>query len=91
MTQVLHTLTIHELAARCGVEHRFVEQLVELGVLESHGSDRSRFAGELTLRVFRCLRLQQDLGLNLEGVALVLDLLDRIEQLEHELSALRPH
>jgi chaperone modulatory protein CbpM len=91
MTHVLHTLTVHELAARCGVEHQFVEQLVELGILESHGTDGSRFASELTLRVHRCLRLQQDLGLNLEGVALVLELLDRIEQLEHELRIRRSH
>ena len=91
MTQIVHTLTVHELAARCGVERGFVEQLVELGVLEAHDADRSRFASELTLRVFRCLRLQRDLGLNLEGVALALELLDRIEQLEHELLALRAH
>lgn len=91
MTQLLHMLTAHELAARCGVDYHFVEQLVELGVLESHGVDPLRFAGELTLRVHRCLRLQRDLGLNLEGVALALELLDRIEQLERELSTLRPH
>ncbi len=89
MSQVLHTLTVQELAARCGVENQFVEQLVELGILE--GDDRSRFASELTLRVYRCLRLQRDLGLNLEGVALALELLDRIERLEHELSGLRAH
>jgi chaperone modulatory protein CbpM len=91
MTQILHTLTVHELAARCGVDRDFVEQLVELGVLERHGADPARFAGELTLRVYRCLRLQRDLGLNLEGAALALELLDRIEQLERELSALRTH
>jgi chaperone modulatory protein CbpM len=84
-----YTLTVHELATRCGVAHDFVEQLVELGILESSGDDRSRFAGELTLRVHRCLRLQQDLGLNLESVALVLELLDRIERLEHELRSWR--
>jgi chaperone modulatory protein CbpM len=91
MTQTLHTLTVHELAARCGVAHDFIEQLVELGILEWQGADRSRFAGELTLRVHRCLRLQRDLGVNLEGVAVVLELLDRIERLEHELSGLRAH
>lgn len=91
MTQMLHTLTVHELADRCGVEHGFIEQLVELGILESHPADRSRFAGELSLRVLRCVRLQHDLGLNLEGVALVLELLDRIEQLERELASLRAH
>jgi chaperone modulatory protein CbpM len=98
MTQTLHTpvhtLTVQELAARCGVALDFVEQLLEVGILEasiqdSGGGDRLRFAGELTLRVHRCLRLQRDLGLNLEGVALVLELLDRIEQLEHELRGLR--
>jgi chaperone modulatory protein CbpM len=96
MTQTLHTLTVHELATRCGVAYDFIEQLVELGILEASsqrddGGARSLFAGELTLRVHRCLRLQRDLGLNLEGVALVLELLDRIERLEHELRGLRSY
>jgi chaperone modulatory protein CbpM len=35
-------------------------------------------------------RLQQDLGVNLPGVALALELLERIEQLERRLHGLSP-
>jgi len=79
-------LSREELAGRCGIDVAFVEQLVQLGVLET--SDRG-FACEVTLRVGRFVRLQRDLGVNSEGAAVILDLLDRIEALEHELAALR--
>jgi chaperone modulatory protein CbpM len=92
----LHVFTVHELATRCGVELTFVEQLVEHGIIESHAGDSARFPaevrlfpGEVTLRVQRCLRLQRDLGVNLEGAAVILQLLDQIEALEHELQGLR--
>jgi hypothetical protein len=39
--------------------------------------------------VQRCVRLQRDLGVNLEGTAVIVELLERIESLEHELRALR--
>jgi chaperone modulatory protein CbpM len=84
-----HVITVHELAARCGVELTFVEQLVEHGIIEGHSQDSAQFPGEVTLRVQRCLRLQRDLGVNLEGAAVILQLLDQIEELEHELRGRR--
>ena len=89
MTSTFHALTLHEVALRCGVEPTFVEQLVEVGIIESHSSDPVQFSGEITLRVHRTLRLQRDLGVNLEGAAVILQLLDQLESLEHELRALR--
>jgi chaperone modulatory protein CbpM len=99
----LHVFTVHELATRCEVELTFVEQLVEHGIIEPHARDSAQFPGEATLfpgeatlfpgeatlRVQRCLRLQRDLGVNLEGAAVILQLLDQIEALEHELQGLR--
>jgi chaperone modulatory protein CbpM len=94
----LQMLSLHEVAVRCGVELRFVEQLVEVGVIESHSGDPAqlledaaerRVPSESTLRVHRALRLQRDLGVNLEGAAVILELLDQIESLEHELRGLR--
>ncbi|MEO8184006.1 MAG: chaperone modulator CbpM, partial [Deltaproteobacteria bacterium] len=80
---------LRELAERCGVELTFVEQLVDHGIIESHADDAEQFPGEVTLRVHRCLRLQRDLGVNFEGAAVILQLLEQIESLEHELLGLR--
>lgn len=94
MTRTVHALTLHEIALRCGVEQSFVEQLVEFGIIEgqiieSKEPDAGKYSGEVTLRVQRCVRLQRDLGVNLEGTAVIVELLERIESLEHELRALR--
>jgi len=92
-------LGLHEVALRCGVELRFVEQLVEIGIIHAHSADpepadpepaaERRVPSESTLRVHRAARLQRDLGVNLEGAAVILELLDQIESLEHELRSLR--
>lgn len=79
-------LSREEVAGRCGVDEAFIQQLVGLGVIEASGHG---FTCEVTLRVRRFVRLQRDLGVNFEGAAVILDLLDRIEALEHDLAALR--
>lgn len=81
--------TVHEVAIRCGVEASFVEQLVGLGVIEFHPEVQAGFAREVTLRVTKLVRLQRDLGVNLEGAAVIIELLDRIEALELELRGLK--
>ena len=92
------SLTLHEVAVRCGVEVDYVERLVSLGVIEAHpgsaasavgGDALAGFSPEVTLRVARVVRLERDLGVNFEGAAVILDLLDRIERLEDELRILR--
>lgn len=85
MTQLDAFFSLHELAVRCGVEPAFVERLVELGVISVHAEGERRFACEVTLRVGKFIRLQRDLGVNAEGAAIIVELLDRIEALEHRL------
>jgi hypothetical protein len=89
VTSTFYTLTLHEIALRCGVEPTFVQQLLEVGIIEAHSGDQSQFSSEITLRVHRAVRLQRDLGVNLEGAAVILQLLDQIEALEHELRGRR--
>jgi MerR-like DNA binding protein len=85
MTEVA-VFTVTEIAVRCGVDVAFVEELVQLGVISTApGTDRT-FAREVTLRVSRFVRLQRDLGVNREGAALIVELLDRIDTLEHRLA-----
>lgn len=89
MSTGLQLFSFQEVAVRCGVDRAFVEQLVQLGVIEPHSSDRGMLATEVTIRVSKLVRLQRDLGVNLEGAAIIIDLLDRIAELEGQLSALR--
>ncbi len=42
-------------------------------------------------RIQSARRLQEDLGVNLPGVVLVLELRDELEQMRHELEILRRH
>ena len=85
MTQIEGLFSVHEVAVRCGVEVTFVEQLVEIGVISVHSTAERRFEREVTLRVNRLVRLQRDLGVNLEGAAVIIELLDRIDGLERRL------
>lgn len=85
MTQLDALYSVHDVAMRCGVEVAFVDRLVELGVISTFPGRERRFACEVTLRVGKFVRLQRDLGLDLHAAALVVELLDRIEQLEARL------
>jgi len=84
MTQ-LTLYSVHEIAVRCGVDVALVEQLVELGVISVHPAGGGGFECEVTLRVGKLVRLQRDLGVNLEGAAVIVELLDRIDHLEQRL------
>jgi len=83
----LAVFSLSEVAVRCGVEVELVQQLVELGVIEMAPGSEGAVACEVTLRIGKLVRLQRDLGVNLEGAAVILELLDRIDALEHELRA----
>jgi chaperone modulatory protein CbpM len=85
MSQLEALFSVHDVAVRCGVEVEFVERLVELGVISTHPGGERVFACEVTLRVGKFVRLQRDLGVNAEGAALIVELLDRIDMLEQRL------
>ena len=71
------------LCRACRLPVETVAAMVEVGILEPAGARRGRwrFPADSIRRARAATRLQRDLELNLEGVALALDLLDRIERL----------
>ena len=79
------TLSLEEVAARCGLHPLLVERFVTLGLIDPVEGESKQFAPAATLRLQRALRLRRDLGLSYNGAALVLDLLERIEALERRL------
>ncbi len=68
--------------ASLGIHPDLIQQLVEFGVIEvRHGS----IPVQQVQRLYRFLRLRQTLGVNLTGAVIIMDLLERIEQLEDEM------
>lgn len=80
-------LDLDELGRACRCSREWIVTLVHEGVLQptDPAAAQWRFAGESLRRAHHATRLQRDLDLNVPGVALVLDLLDRIESLERRL------
>lgn len=76
-------LSIDELARACRAEAQWIIELVAVGVLEPQGTEISRWrfrAADLTC-ARRVARLQRDFDASLDAAAVMLDLLDQIEQL----------
>jgi chaperone modulatory protein CbpM len=82
---ICYSLT--EVCRVCDSQTEWVVELVELGVLQPAGRTRSewQFPGNSVHTAMKARRLQRDLGLNLPGVALALELLDEIERLRSRL------
>ncbi|MFA5493953.1 MAG: chaperone modulator CbpM [Porticoccaceae bacterium] len=76
-------LGLAELCRACHLSADEVHILVEEGIIEPLGGEpaRWRFKAVCIGRVRRARRLERDLGVNLAGVALALDLLDEVERL----------
>ena len=83
-------LTLAELSRACAAQAERIIELVEEGVLEPIGPEpaRWRFTAVHLRRARVAVRLQRDLGLNLAGAALALQLLDEVEDLRARLRAM---
>jgi len=80
-------ITVGELCEVCAVEPPLIEKLLLEGIIDPVGGQRDelRFQYTSVRRVRTVLHLQNDLGVNLAGAALALELLDRIEDLRRRL------
>ena len=83
-------LTLGDLCRACAVESSSIMELVEEGVLTPEGEapGQWRFTGLHLHRARVAARLQRDLGVNLAGAALALELLEEMEVLRARLRRL---
>ncbi len=87
-------LSLNELSRACSSSAERIIALVEEGALEPRGAishqqqTQWRFSCSSLKKARTAVRLQQDLGINLAGVALAIDLLDEIESLRSRLAQL---
>jgi DNA-binding transcriptional MerR regulator len=84
-------LTLETAAARVGLHPVLVERFVEFGLVEpaERTGAEMRFDAACLPRLVTISRLRTDLGVNLHGVAVILDLVDRLAALQRELAWLR--
>jgi DNA-binding transcriptional MerR regulator len=77
-------LSLDQLARRCGLHPDMVRRLVALGLVPCRPDARGEptFDRSAVAVVARIQRLRTGLGLNYSAIGLVLDLLDRIDELE---------
>ena len=80
-------ITIVDLCEVCSIEIKLVDEMIDEGVLEPTGgsNEKRRFSYSSVRRTRTVVHLQRDLGLNVAGAALALELLDRIENLRARL------
>ena len=81
------SLTLAELSHACAVRAEFIVELVEEGVIAPLGREPHcwRFSGRHLRRATVAMRLQRDLGVNLAGAALALQLMDELDTLRSHL------
>ena len=79
-------LSVADLARMFAVEEQHIVALAEEGVITALEIETTewRFSGADLRRARIALRLERDLGINLPGVALSLELLEELEQLRRE-------
>jgi hypothetical protein len=84
-------VTLDFLAAHSEMHPELVARLVEFGLIQPVGAQGSLllFDSSKISRVCSIRRLRAELGINLQGVAVVLDLVERLRELERENVALR--
>lgn len=80
-------LTLSDVSQACAVSAETIVELVDEGVLSPQGREphRWRFTGTHLRRATIAIRLQRDLGVNLAGAALALELLDEVAVLQARL------
>lgn len=83
-------LTLGQLCRACGTHAEWVISLVEEGIIEPDGREIHlwRFSGVSLVRVRSALKLQHDLGVNLAGIGLALDLMEQLETLRARLNVI---
>jgi len=87
-------ITTHEICRETGLSVDTLMEFVEYGIVEPQteqlhaAPEQWTFTVSCLNTVQRATRLQNDLGLNWQGIALVLELLEQRDRLQHENTAL---
>jgi DNA-binding transcriptional MerR regulator len=84
-------LSVEDLASAAGVQTGIVESFVRYHLIEpsSHLGAGQLFSTSTVARLQRIVQLRHELGVNLAGVAVILQMTEHMEALQRELEDLR--
>ena len=83
-------IAIEEFCSHHGVEVVLVREFADFGLVQLHKTENQEFVPmEEVSRLERMLRLSQELGVNLEGIEVILQMREEIKQLRREAAQLR--
>lgn len=83
-------IELHQLCTHYEVEMSFFTQLQDVGIIEIRAHEDSYVIHEDKLAmVEKVVRIKNDLNINPEGIDTVLNLLDKIDDLQSELTTVR--
>lgn len=85
------TMTLEEVAYCSGTTTLVIQQLVEEELIEplTENDAGKRFDANAVRRIIKALRIHGHLGVDVQSLALIMQLLDRIDWLEEEVARLR--
>ncbi len=86
-------LSLEELCEVCHITTEFINTLMEYEIIHPKEAQQTEWLFDLDelKRIQRALRLQRDLEVNLAGIAVVLDLLDELEELREQVELMHKH
>ena len=84
-------LSFDVVAETAGAKRSVVVQLAQHGLIETvdAGADEPLVPRRMVVQLRRMQRLRRDLGVNFAGAAIILDLVQRIEQLNREVAEMQ--
>lgn len=82
-------LTLEELCLASAVTPELVQEIIEYGVITPLST--ARFSTVHLRQVRTIAHLQRDLGVNLAGAAVVLDLMEQLEDMRSQMELLRKY
>lgn len=87
------TISFVEVCQKCNISEEMLLDMIEHGLFSS-SPPRNKISDvdqRTFIRIQSACRLQQDLGINVPGVVLVMELLEELEQAREELKILQHH
>lgn len=84
-------LTFEELCELCQSSPEFIQDLISYEIIQPQDEADMLFNIQQLIRVKTATRLQRDLEMNIPSIAIVLDLLEEMEELRKRMAILEKH
>jgi chaperone modulatory protein CbpM len=85
-----HLISAIEFCTNHDIEISFISSLQDNGLIEIVNIEETKYFDESQLlQIEKIVRLYYDLGINLEGIETITHLLNRIDEMQHEIIALK--